>query len=140
MTVGEGESMKMEAAREDGESLVDEYIRQQPNDVKKLLHEMRATIRSAAPGAQERISYRMPAFYLRGILVWFAGYEKHIGFYPGASAIAAFKAEIGRYKSSKGAVQFPLDEPLPVELIARIVKFKMDENSKRGVKPRRTAS
>ena len=94
--------------------------------------ELRATIRKAAPGAEEKISYRMPAFNLNGILVYFAAQTRHIGFYPTSSGVTAFKEELGDYKSSKGAIQFPIDRPLPLELITRIVKFRVRENTERA--------
>ena len=107
---------------------IDEYIAGCPEHVQEKLHELRATIIKAAPGAEEKISYRMPAFTLNGILVYFAAQTRHIGFYPTSSGVTAFKHEITGYKSSKGAIQFPLDKPLPLELIARIVKFRVREN------------
>lgn len=110
---------------------IDGYIASFPSPVQKKLKEMRQLIRRAAPGATEKISYQMPAFALNGILVYFAAYARHIGFYPTASGIAHFKAEISKYKSSKGAVQFPMDEPLPAALIQRIVKFRVEENLKK---------
>ncbi len=88
---------------------------------------MRETIRKAAPKAEETISYGMPAYKLKGTLVWFAAHSNHIGFYPGVSGIAAFKKELSPYKSAKGSVQFPVDEPLPLGLVARIVKFRLKE-------------
>lgn len=91
---------------------------------------MRLTIRKVAPKATETISYQIPAFRLDRILVWFAAHANHIGFYPGASAIAAFKKELSEYKSAKGSVQFPFDEPLPLSLIARIVKYRVKEQLK----------
>jgi len=91
---------------------------------------MRAAIKKAAPGAAETMSYKMPAFRTKaGILVWFAAHEAHIGFYPGASAIRAFREDLSAYKSAKGSVQFPFDEPLPLALVARIVKFRLKEIS-----------
>ncbi|GAB3922696.1 iron chaperone [Mucilaginibacter myungsuensis] len=106
----------------------DEYIATFPPPTQALLQEMRKIILSAAPAATEVISYGMPAFKQDGyITVWFAGYAKHIGFYP-SSAITHFKEEISAYKNSKGAVQFPLDEPLPEELIKAMVRFKIQEN------------
>ncbi len=110
---------------------IDEYIAGCPEHVREKLMELRATIRKAAPGAEEKISYRMPAFNLNGILVYFAAQTRHIGFYPTSSGVTAFKEELGDYKSSKGAIQFPLDQPLPLELITRIVKFRVRENSER---------
>jgi uncharacterized protein YdhG (YjbR/CyaY superfamily) len=107
---------------------VDAYIAGFPESTQALLQQIRETIKAAAPGAEEVISYQMPAYKLNGMLVYFAGYDKHVGFYPTASGIDAFKQEFSRYKWSKGAVQFPLDEPLPLDLITRIVKFKVREN------------
>jgi uncharacterized protein YdhG (YjbR/CyaY superfamily) len=107
---------------------IDEYIQNFPAPVRAKLSELRATIRRSAPQAIEKISYRIPTFYLNGNLVHFAGYEHHIGFYPTPGGIARFRNELARYKSAKGSVQFPLDEPLPLELIAAIVKFRVDEN------------
>ena len=91
----------------------------------------RQRAQKAAPKAEEAISYGMPAFKLNGLLVWFAAYAKHIGFYPRVSAIAAFKKELSIYKGAKGSVQFPLDKPLPLALITRIVKFRAKENRER---------
>jgi uncharacterized protein YdhG (YjbR/CyaY superfamily)/GNAT superfamily N-acetyltransferase len=102
---------------------IDEYIQGFPPNVRALLSELRSTIRRAAPEAVEKISYGIPTFDLNGNLVHFAAFERHIGFYPGPSGIAAFQTELRKYKSAKGSVQFPLDEPLPLELVAAIVKF-----------------
>ena len=110
---------------------IDEYILSFPRDVQKKLTQLRRLIRQVAPDAEERISYQMPAFFLNGILVWFAAHAKHIGFYPKASGIARFKRELSGYKNAKGSVQFPLDEPLPAELIKRIVAFRVAENGRR---------
>jgi uncharacterized protein YdhG (YjbR/CyaY superfamily) len=109
-------------------SEIDEYIGSFPAGTQKLLKQLRATIREIAPAAEEVISYQMPAFKLNGMLVWFAGCKNHIGFYPSASGISAFKVELSDYKSSKGSVRFPLDRPLPLELIRKIVQFRMHEN------------
>ena len=109
-------------------STIDEYIGTFPPDVRRKLSDLRATIRRAAPDAVEKISYRMPTFFQRKNLVHFAAYEHHIGFYPTASGIAAFKDDLKTYNSSKGAVQFPIDEPLPLKLVTRIVKFRVGEN------------
>jgi uncharacterized protein YdhG (YjbR/CyaY superfamily) len=117
-----------------GYTSIDEYIFSFPTDVQKKLTQLRVLIAQVAPNAEEKISYQMPAFYLDGILVWFAGHPSHIGFYPRASAIAKFKRELSRYKNAKGSVQFPLDEPLPVELIKRMVRFRVEENVKKGKK------
>jgi uncharacterized protein YdhG (YjbR/CyaY superfamily) len=104
------------------------YLAGFPEETRELLKEVRMTIIKAAPHAQEVISYGMPAFKLNGMLVWFAAYSKHIGFYPGASGIQAFKQELSVYKGAKGSVQFPLDKPLPTRLIEDIVKFRLAEN------------
>jgi uncharacterized protein YdhG (YjbR/CyaY superfamily) len=110
---------------------IDEYINSFPADIKSILEKMRQTIREAAPGATETISYQMPAFKLNGILVWFAAHENHIGFYPTSSGIEAFKAELASYKWSKGTVQFPLDKPVPFDLVKKIVIFRVKENSQK---------
>lgn len=107
---------------------IDEYIAAYPKEVQKKLEQMRSIIHKAAPGAEEVISYSMPAMKLQGLLVWFAAHTNHVGLYPKASGIAHFQKELAVYKNSKGAVQFPLDEPLPEELIKRIVKFRAEEN------------
>jgi uncharacterized protein YdhG (YjbR/CyaY superfamily) len=109
---------------------VDEYINLLPPDTKALMLEMRAAIKKAAPGAEEVISYNMPAFRQQGMLVWYAAFEKHIGFYPRASGIEAFKKELSAYKWAKGSVQFPIDEPLPLTLVNKIVKYRVKENMK----------
>jgi uncharacterized protein YdhG (YjbR/CyaY superfamily) len=119
-----------------GSTSIDDYIVSCPRDVQKKLTQLRRLITQVAPGAEEKISYQMPAFFLNGVLVWFAAHSKHIGFYPKASAIARFKRELSKYKSARGSVQFPLDEPLPVELIKRMVKFRVEENLKKGMKKR----
>lgn len=114
---------------------IDEYIAEFPATTQKVLEELRALIRTAAPDATETISYAIPTFDLnRKHLVHFAAYEKHIGFYPGSSGIAAFKEELKPYKSAKGSVQFPLGQPLPTELIRRIVAFRVDENRRTTAK------
>jgi uncharacterized protein YdhG (YjbR/CyaY superfamily) len=107
---------------------VDAYIAGFPKTTQALLRKIRATIRKAAPEAEEGIGYQMPAYKFHGPLVYFAGYDHHIGFYPGAAGIAGFKREIAAYKSAKGSVRFPLDEPLPLDLVARIVAFRVREN------------
>lgn len=109
---------------------IDEYIRAFPGDLQEKLKALRKTIHVAAPEAEEKISYQMPTFHLKGNLVHFAAFRSHIGFYPAPSGILAFKKELAGYKSSKGAVQFPIDRPLPLALIARIVKFRVAENFK----------
>lgn len=107
---------------------IDAYIADFPKEVQEILQTIRRTIRQAAPDAEETISYRIPAFTVKGVLVYFAAFKKHVGFYPRASGIAKFKKELSAYKSAKGSVQFPLDKPIPYELIARIVKFRVKEN------------
>src|ERR1035437_883862 len=108
---------------------VDTYITSFPKETQVLLQQMRATIKSLVPEAIEVISYQMPAFKYKGrILVYYAGYEKHIGLYPTTSGIENFKQDFGSYKWSKGAVQFPLNKELPIELITKIVKFRAVEN------------
>ena len=115
---------------ETGFSSIDEYIANFPEVVQAKLEELRAVIKASAPDAQEKISYQMPAFTLKGNLVYFAAYKKHIGFYPVSSAIKAFKRELSGYESSKGTIKFPIDKPLPLELISKIVKFRVVENLK----------
>jgi uncharacterized protein YdhG (YjbR/CyaY superfamily) len=115
-----------------GSSLIDDYIGQFPKATQARLNEIRRIIREEAPEATERISYQMPCFYLNGNLVYFAGYEKHIGIYPLPSGIEAFKAELEAYKNAKGSVQFPLDSPLPMDLIRRMVRFRVQENLAKG--------
>jgi uncharacterized protein YdhG (YjbR/CyaY superfamily) len=107
---------------------LDDYMGRFPKETQRLLIQMRVTIEKAAPQAGEKISYGMPAFTLNGILVWFAAHKSHVGFYPRASAIAAFKKELSAYKGAKGSVQFPLDKPLPLALVGRIVKFRVKQN------------
>ncbi len=109
----------------------DEYIAQFPDDMQKILQKVRAVIKETAPGAVERISYAMPGFYLNGMLVWFAGHNTFIGFYPTGEGIEEFKGELTAYKFSKGAVQFPLDQPIPYDLIRRMVKYRVDRNMKK---------
>lgn len=110
----------------------DEYIALFPPEIQKLLTQMRQTIKHAAPDAFEKISYQMPTFDLQGNLVHFAAFKNHIGFFPTSSGTEGFKEEIAIYKNSKGAIQFPLDKPLPLELITKITKFRVSENLKRA--------
>lgn len=110
---------------------IDAYIAGFPAAVQALLSELRSTIRTAAPEATERISYRIPTFHLGGNLVHFAAFDRHIGFYPGPSGIARFQAELNRYPSAKGSVRFPLDEPLPLALVEAIVRFRVEENRRK---------
>lgn len=106
---------------------IDEYIAGFPPEVQDVLGRIRTMIRTAAPGAEEAIKYRIPTFVLNGNLVHFAAFAKHIGFYPTPSGIEAFKDELSRYESAKGSVQFPLDEPIPLDLMRRIVEFRVQE-------------
>jgi len=114
---------------------VDAYIARFAPTTQKLLKQLRATIKKAAPLAEEVISYGMPAYKYHGILVYFAGYEHHIGFYPTASGIENFKKEIAGFKHSKGAVQFPPDKPLPLSLVTAIVKFRVQLNLEKASIP-----
>lgn len=108
---------------------IDEYIVEFPPETRAMLEQMRSLIRASAPDATETISYAMPTFDMNGHhLVHFAGFKKHIGFYPVPSAMEAFREELAPYKSGKGSAQFPLDKPLPVDLIRRIVEFRVAEN------------
>jgi uncharacterized protein YdhG (YjbR/CyaY superfamily) len=107
---------------------IDEYIADFPKDIQVILEQVRATIHKAAPDAKETISYQMPAFALEGILVYFAAFKNHIGFFPTASGVAHFEKELMKYKTSKGTIQFPLDRPIPFDLIRKIVLFRVKEN------------
>jgi uncharacterized protein YdhG (YjbR/CyaY superfamily) len=107
---------------------IDAYIAGFPKDVREILENIRTIIQEAAPEAKEAIRYGIPTFTLEGNLVHFAGYKKHIGFYPAPSGIEHFREELAGYKSAKGSVQFPLDQPMPYDLIRRIVRFRVEEN------------
>lgn len=107
---------------------IDEYIALFPEDVQKKLKELRKVIKAAAPDAVEKISYQMPTFFLEGNLVHFAAYKNHIGFYPAPRGIEAFAEELSIYESSKGTAKFPIDKPLPLDLVSKIVKFRVTEN------------
>jgi uncharacterized protein YdhG (YjbR/CyaY superfamily) len=107
---------------------INEYIAGFPKEVQVILEKLRAAIIKAAPEAKETINYAIPTFTLEGNLVHFAAYKNHIGFYPAPSGIAAFKKELSVYDGAKGSVQFPLDKPLPLSLVTRIVKFRVKEN------------
>jgi len=107
---------------------IQDYIDQMPELARPLLVQMRNIIKKAAPNSIETFSYQMPAYRFHGPLVYFGAHKNHIGFYPGSYGLEKFKNEISNFKSSKGAVQFPLDQPLPVELISSIVKFRVEEN------------
>ncbi len=115
-----------------GFSSIDEYIGTFPEETQKILQELRDTIKAAAPDAQEKISYQMPAFTLKGNLVYFAAFKNHIGFYPTPSGTEAFKREISIYQGAKGSIRFPIDKPLPLKLISKIVKFRIAENLKKA--------
>jgi uncharacterized protein YdhG (YjbR/CyaY superfamily) len=112
-------------------STVDEYISQFPEDIQVIIQKIRAVIKQSAPGITERISYQMPGFYLNGMVAWIAVHKNHIGFYPKGSGIDVFKTELSGYKFSKGAVQFPLNKPIPYELISKMVKHNVAENLKK---------
>lgn len=118
---------------------IEDYIKTFPKDVQILLRKLKAAIKTAAPKAEEKISYRMPAFFLNGPLVYFAAYKKHIGFYPTSTPIKVFKKELASFEYSKGAIRLPLDEPLPLALIKKIVKFKIKENAAKA-KLKKTSS
>ncbi|KAB2328686.1 hypothetical protein F7731_24510 [Cytobacillus depressus] len=107
---------------------IDEYILQYPQEIQEILKTLRKVIKESAPNAEEKISYGMPTFVLNGNLVHFAAFKNHIGFYPTPSGINTFKQELSGYKTSKGAVQFPIGKPIPYVLISKIVKFRVDEN------------
>lgn len=111
---------------------IDEYIGGFPNEVQAILEEIRMTIQKAAPEAKEKISYSMPAFDQNGIVVYFAAFQKHIGLYALPTGHEAFREELSKYKSGKGSVQFPLNKPIPFDLITRIVRFRVKENIEKG--------
>jgi uncharacterized protein YdhG (YjbR/CyaY superfamily) len=110
---------------------VDDYITAMPAATRSKLQILRKTIRQTAPEAEEVISYNMPAFKWNGMLVWYGAHTAHIGLYPKAAAITAFKEELAGYKTSKGAIQFPIEKPIPTALVKKIVKFRLDENAKK---------
>jgi uncharacterized protein YdhG (YjbR/CyaY superfamily) len=110
---------------------VDEYIRGCPKEVQGRLKELRKIIKAAAPKAEEKIAYRMPAYYLNGPVAFFAAFKEHIGLFPLPSGIKNFKAELSPYKYAKGSIQFPLSKPLPLKLVTKIVKFRLAENMKK---------
>ncbi len=110
---------------------IDQYIASFPENVQIILQEIRLTIQEAAPEAKEKISYAIPTFYLKGNLVHFAAFKNHIGFYPVPSGLKAFEKELSKYKQGKGSVQFPLTDPMPLKLISKITKFRVEENLKK---------
>ena len=116
---------------------IDDYIADFPPEVQEILNKIRTIIKNAAPGAAETIKYRMPTFTLNGNLVHFAAYKKHIGFYPVPSGIEQFKQELAEYEGGKGSVQFPLDKPIPFDLIRKIVEFRVAENQQKAAKGRK---
>ena len=117
---------------------IDDYIAEFSPDVQTILNKIRMTIREAAPEAQETIKYRMPTFTFHGNLVHFAAFKKHIGFYPVPTGIEKFKNDLSLYQGGKGSVQFPLDQPIPYELIGKIVKFRAEENREKEISKGRT--
>jgi uncharacterized protein YdhG (YjbR/CyaY superfamily) len=116
---------------------IDEYIAGFPADVQKILEKIRRTIRKVAPDAQETISYRIPAFTLQGQLVYFAAFKGHIGLYPTSTGMRKHLKGLSAYQSGKGTAKFPLDQPIPYDLIGQIVKFRMKENAERVAKRRK---
>ena len=111
---------------------IDEYIAGLPDDVQRILEEIRVTIRKAAPDAEETISYKMPTFTLKGLLVSFAAYKKHIGLYPAPTGSETFNKKLSAYRAAKSTVRFPLDKPIPYDLISQIVKLRVKENLRRA--------
>jgi len=125
------------AATEKQFKTIDEYINTFPEDVRNILNELRQTIKEAAPEAEETINYQIPTFTLHGNLVHFAAFKNHIGFYPTPTGMEAFKKELSPYKGAKGSVQFPIEHPLPLPLIRRIVEYRVKENLERKQKKKR---
>ena len=111
---------------------IDEYIAAFPQNIQNLLHQVRNAIQKAAPGADETTKYGIPTFILNGNLVHFGGFKNHIGFYPAPRGLEAFKKELSNFKGAKGSVQFPLDKPLPIALIIKIVKYRVRQNSEKA--------
>jgi len=111
---------------------IDAYISNFPKDIQEILEKIRAIIRETAPDAEETIKYQIPTFTLKGNLVHFAAYKKHIGFYPTPTGIEKFKKELSAYQGAKGSVQFPLDKPIPYDLISKIATFRVKENLERA--------
>ena len=118
---------------------IDKYISGFPKEIQVLLQQIRKTIRQAAPEAEEAIKYAMPTFVLNGNLVHYAAFRNHIGFYPVPSGIEAFKEELSVYEGGKGSVQFPLDKPMPLSLITKIVKFRVQENLNKTIRKKTSA-
>jgi uncharacterized protein YdhG (YjbR/CyaY superfamily) len=111
---------------------IDEYIKLWPSEIQKKLRQIRKAIREAAPAAEEKISYQMPMMYLDGVLVYFAAFKNHIGFFPTASGVNKFKPELGEYETTKGTIHLQYDRPIPLDLIRRIVMFRAEENRQRS--------
>lgn len=118
--------------KKSGFSSIDEYIATFPEETQKILNEIRTTIKAAAPEAEEKISYQMPTFYLKGNLIHFAAFKNHIGLYPTPSGTEAFKTELAAYKGGKGSIRFPIDQPIPLKLVDDIVRFRVAENLKKA--------
>ena len=116
---------------------IDEYIAVFPKDVQELLEKVRATIRKAAPEAEEAIKYQIPTFVLKGNLVHFAAFKNHIGFYPAPQGMEEFKAELAPYEAGKGTARFPLDQPIPYDLISKIVKYRVGMNLEKAAAKRK---
>lgn len=135
--VNEGTNMRTGQA---APKSIDEYISGFPDNVQGILKAVRMTIRRAAPGAEETISYQMPTFTLSGNLVHFAAYQKHIGLYPAPTGTKEFEKEISVYRAAKSSVRFPLDRPIPFDLISRIVKLRVKENLRRAEAKRTISS
>jgi len=110
---------------------VDQYIAAFPADVKKRMQQLRKTIKAGAPNADEVISYQMPGYKYFGMLVYFAAYKNHIGFYPGTGGVLEFYKKLSSFKSAKGSVQFPNDRPIPYEVISKVVKFRVKQNEEK---------
>ena len=119
---------------------VDEYIAIFPKEIIEILENLRKVIKETAPEAQEAISYNMPGYKLNGMLLWFAAAKNHIGLYPTASPIIFFKEALKEYKTSKGAIQFPINKPIPLVLVREIIKFKVDENTSKLKKPKKPSA
>jgi uncharacterized protein YdhG (YjbR/CyaY superfamily) len=116
------------ASRRKGFKTIDEYIATFPKNVQIILEKLRKAIKESAPHAEEVISYQIPAFKLNGILVWFAAFKNHIGFYPTSSPMEAFKEELSGYNVSKGTIRFPMNKPVPFDLVKKIVRYRVKEN------------
>lgn len=124
----------------EGPKQVDEYIANQPKAAQRKLNQMRSLLLRLVPDAEEAIRYGIPTLILGGNLVHFAGFEKHVGFYPGAAGVAEFQNELHSYKWGKGSIQFPLNEPIPVSLVTRIVQFREEQNRKKLAGAKKTKS